>query len=371
MANKNVIPTPIAGPQQFKAQTPVPNPQAPSTLQTVVAYSFYDASTGDPISLPVVYQQFYEALYSTELLDLVATATNPANISAGAAIYTIGKRTVSRNYSAGTKLPNQASFEQVTVPVDYTKEIMMTWESLDLHQFDIKIKGSDVMLGSAFINSINTRMVKAEMLYNQIKLLKGLVDSAKINIKLTLIEPGKWEQTPDKKDYIWVPDFSIDAWRGLWYQFVNFVEFAKSSLNNSYAGLDLDQFTFLAGPRAKIMLSMFPLNYGNKTSELIENFDTSQIAGVKFKTIPFLGYSNFQANDIDEDETFDLTGVDAIFIHKEAYAYPISYGQAYGNIIPQSGNLLMLHKWRINQHGGKAIRPDLIWGIVFKRPDKP
>lgn len=362
------IPSLQIGPDKFNPQTPTPNPQGTGTLNTVTQSSFYYPD-GKPVNLPVVYYQFFEALYRRDIFDLVASVANVATMESGVAIYYIGQRAITRDYSQGTKLPSVASFREEYITLDYSKEVSYTYESLDLKQMGVELKANGYSISSAFVGSINDRVAKSEMVYHQMKLLQGIVNSAKKNIKLTLIEPGQWVKSGN--DYNWVPDTSVDSWRALWYQFTTFIELAKSTITEEYFGLELDQFSFIAGARAKVMLNMFPINYGAKSTEIITNLNVDSVSGIKFKTVPYLGNLVAGVSLIDANEAFDLTGIDAILIHKEAYAYPIYYGQASVTIDPTNLNPRVFRKFRVSQTGGKAIRPDLIYGIVFKRPDKP
>lgn len=373
MAKDKITPIPsvIAGPDTFKSQSPVPNPQEPINISTISQYSIYKED-GTPLDLPVEYFKFYKALYTTELMDLVATVGNPYTVRSGIAIYYIEQRATTRNYTQGTKLPKVAGMRKVSVPCDYSKEISYTWETLDLEQFGVRFTSDGVFMNSAFIASINDRMVKAEMLYNQVKLLNGLKNEAKQNIKVTLVKPGVWkEKTLGKKDYVFIDDDSIDAYRKLWKQFTTFIEQARSSVTQEYVGLDINQFTFVVGANLKVMINMFPVNYGDRSSKIIENMDVDRISNVPIKTIPFLGLSNFTTGIIDDDEAFDLTGVDGMLVHKEAYAYPTVYGMNGTFQSFTDGNYRILRKWRTNFEGGKAIRPDLIWGIMIALPKPP
>lgn len=373
MAKDKITPIPsvIAGPDTFKPQSPVPNPQEPINISTISQYSIYKED-GTPLDLPVEYFKFYKALYTTDLMDLVATVGNPYTVKSGVAIYYIEQRATTRNYTQGTKLPKVAGIRTETVPCNYSKEISYTWETLDLEQFGVRFTADGMIMSSAFIASINDRMVKAEMLYNQVKLLNGLKNEAKKNIKITLVKPGEWkEKTPGKKDYVFIDDDSIDAYRKLWKQFTTFIEQARSSVTQEYVGLDINQFTFVVGANLKVMINMFPVNYGDRSSKIIENMDVDRISNVPIKTIPFLGLSNFTTGIIDDDEAFDLTGIDGMLVHKEAYAYPTVYGMNGTFQSFTDGNYRILRKWRTNFEGGKAIRPDLIWGIVIALPKPP
>ncbi|KAF8784191.1 hypothetical protein HNY73_011580 [Argiope bruennichi] len=102
------IPTPIAGPKQFTPQTPTPNPQAPGSIATIVQYSIYNEKN-EPVDLPVTYFNLFKAIYSTELMDVMATLGNPMYIAGGVAQYYIEQRGKTRNYTQGTALPFSAT----------------------------------------------------------------------------------------------------------------------------------------------------------------------------------------------------------------------------------------------------------------------
>ena len=323
------------------------------TQYTIRGKTVFDEG-GNEINLGIIYQKQLFTLMTERIAKINATLENSKTIMySGVAIYNVARRNLTRNYTAGTTAPDTVSKRQITIPLNFRKEITYSYETLDLLQLEGPKYKDGGSVSGAFLNGLITAAAQSKEAYYYAKLLQGIVAQAIANtpIAITL------NANP-----------TLDNYRDLWKKISNPINIKVSEVSVEYIGLDREDGVLLVSPRAWNDVILATTNLGSDLStESIRSGDIAKIGGVNVMMSPFLG-SSYAPGDIDKEEAFDFQGVDMVWVHKQAIAFPIGANKA-GVFIDSVGNITMYDKFGVSDKGAIAIRPTGIIG--FKLTETP
>lgn len=324
----------------------------PGTQYTITANTVFDGS-GNTINLGIIYKKSLSVLMSKRIGLINATVENYTTMGmAGVAKYYVARRNISRDYTAGTEAPDEVSTRPVNVPLDYRKEVSYTYETLDLAQLGVKIEDGQGTVSGIMLQGWIDAKAKSVEAYLYAKLLKlsvatslntGAGAPAKITATLTA--------TP-----------TLDEYRNLWDTIASSIYSFMNKIKEEYIGLDFEDGALLAAPQlySKLILATTNLGSDRAQAKLEQGMPSfTMIGGIKVIPAPFLG-EQYAAGVLDKTEAFDFSGVNLIWVHKQALAFPMSMGQANVFVLPTNGNIHNFHKFMVNKDGGVALRPSAI-----------
>lgn len=323
------------------------------TQYTIKANSVFDES-GNTVNLAIIYQKQLYTLMTKRIAMLNATLANRENIQAGVAIYNLARRNITRNYTAGTTAPDTISKRQVNIPLDLRKEITYGYETLDIQQLTgASYKDGGITVSGAFLQGLIDGKAKSKEAYYYTKLLAGIVKEAvKSPIALTLAT------TP-----------TTDNYRALWKSISDPINVKVEEVNEEYIGLDREDGILLVSPAQYNNVILATTNLGSDiSSKQLQDGEVVKIGGVKVMLAPFLGKS-FKAGTLDKDEAFDFSGVDMVWVHKEAFAFPVVDGIA-GTFVDSVGNIINYDKFGVPSQGAVALRPTALIGFKLTQSTK-
>ena len=306
--------------------------------------------TGIDLSIQYIKQLYIHMNKRVALMN--ATTENITSVAGGTAIYYISRRNIVRDYSAGKKLPDAVHEFQVQIVLDQRKEILFSYESLDLLLLGAQFKGDNLIVSQAFVNGWLDGRAKSVEAYFYAKLTElavKTIQSQESIIDLN-IDSSKQSEIAELRAQVWLP-------------IANKIAELQSLVTSTYIGLSPEDYTLWVSPKLAnyLLLSTTTLG-GDSSKKSLEDGVIMEIAGIKIIQNPFIG-KDYGINTFDQLETFDFTAVDGMLIHKESLAFPFNKGVIKTTIDPLNGNFNFLHKFVVNKNGGQALRPSTISGF--------
>ncbi len=329
----------------------------PGTQFTIKAETVLDGS-GNKINLGIIYKSSLAVLLSKRIGMLNATVENAIMLGmSGVAKYYVGRRNLSRDYTAGTGTADTVSTRPITVPLDYRKEISFSFESLDLQQLGVKSENGSITVSGLLLQSWVDAKAKSFVSYLHAKLLQLGVATALANTPTAIV----------------IKDETQDSYRAGWKLLADKIYALISAVSEEYVGIDFEDGALWVAPEIYSTLILMTTNLGSETStqDLKDGMPSfTKIAGIKVVPAPFLG-GTYAKGVLDTDEAFDFTGVNAMWVHKQSLAFPVNMGQAAVYVYPNNGNVHNFHKFMVHTDGGVALRPKLCIGFNISTAPTP
>lgn len=338
---------------------------ATGTIPTQRASSIYtDPGTGvtTGIDLSIMYLKQLKVILAKRISLMNSNTENMFSVNAGTAIYYVNRRNFTRNYTGADtiKNPDKVKQFQIVITIGHRKEINFTYESLDLQQLGAKLlEEGGIVVSEAFAAGFVAARAKSVEAYIFAKLTQLMVATAKDQ---TIVNLGiyKADGTLNNGDKT-INNF-LQA--ELWLPISNQIAQLESNITSTYIGVDREDFVLNCSPKAYNLLVLASSTIGSDSgrNEGLIDLHLPRLMGIKILVNNFLG-QNYGVNTLDQTETFDFTDVDIVITHKEALAFPYHRGQIITTYQPETGNLIFIHKFIVNEDGGKALRPTLVKGF--------
>ena len=305
--------------------------------------------------LPVAFIKVLKVLQHNGLDKVRATLQNNETVTAGSAIYWKARRNILKDYTMDQTSDPTKNFS-ITIQLDKLKSLSYQWETFDLARAGVKLQDNNMLVSQAwFTNNAQGAAVSVNA-YLFASHIQGLIKAASTNSVPIINLKGKG-----------VTD--VNSLRSqVWFPIANRRAEIESLVSSTYAGINPEDLVLIANPQLinALLLSTTTLG-GDLSRQRLEDGKISQIAEINVIKVPFLG-QNYNVNDFDKNESFNLTALDGILVHKEAYAFPTVAQQVFNTINYNTGNPQMIIKLAKNSKNGQALRPTLIQGFKLVGP---
>lgn len=301
------------------------------------------------LDLSVKYIKNLKILLSKRVALINATVENRNELDAGTAIYSITKRNITQDYTAGAGANDVTAERTVQILLDKKKEINYEVETLDLKRLGATFeKDGSVTIADAYASSWIDGKAKSVEIYLVAKLLALGVKTAKDNGIININLPSN----PTINDYR----------QKLWLKVSTTLATLKSRITDEYIGTDEEDYTLWVSSFFKPLVLLANSNLGSESSsQALKDGKVVNIGGIDIIECPWLG-RKYPVGVIDKQEGFDFLGCDAILIHKEALAFPFNRGFDNTFLLQSNANIKNFHKFLVSD--GKVLRPDLVLGFA-------